>query len=727
MDKTSSSHRRRTDRPRLGDGVRARRVARAPVPTAMPAQLARARDIHRGEPRRAAGDTGSSPTPRAALARIEYAADIESAIAGADWVQENLPEEVEVKREVFARSIATRRPDAVLASSTSAIPASRFTESAGRARALPGRASGQSAASGADRRAVRRAVDRAGDDRARASGYYATVGQVPIVVRRELDGFILNRLQGALLSEAMRLVGEGYVSAEDLDKTVRDGLGLALVVHGAVRDDRAQRARRRGRLLRALRRLLSPACRRPGRRRRCGTPTMRRKVARRARRAALARGRARSANALARSPPDGAGRAQARTTGFRIRRSAMAARQSRKVIITCAVTGSIHTPSMSPLSAGHAAGDRRRGGRRGRSRRGDRPSARARSGRRTSDAGSEVLPRLRRRHRAAQRRRDQFHDRRRGDDDHRGAPAAGAAAQARGRVAQHGLDELRALPDAEALHRRSSTTGSAPYLAASDERIFKNTFKDIEYILTSCADNGTRFEIECYDIGHLYTAAHFFDRGIVKPPLFIQSVFGILGGIGAHPDDVAHMKRTADRLFGDQYRWSVLGAGRNQLPIAAMSAAMGGNVRVGLEDSLWLGAGQARRIECRAGARRARRSSKRWDSRSRRPTRRGEILKLKGRRRGRVLKRGRTPEAPRADQKKRGPACAGNRAAGAKKSAHQAATLIAASAAAAPGAAARKLATSSASFAFATFRWRSLTWPYPRMCSGIEASSTAIA
>src|SRR5438270_4417015 len=93
-----------------------------------------------------------------------------------------------------------------------------------------------------------------------------------------------------------------------------------------------------------------------------------------------------------------------------------------------------------------------------------------------------------------------------------------------------------------------------PYLAGSDDRIFKNTFKDIEYILTSCAANRTRFEIECYDIGHLYTAKHFLDRGVVKPPLFIQSVFGILGGIGAHPEDVVHMKRTADRLFGDQYQ-----------------------------------------------------------------------------------------------------------------------------------------------------------------------------
>ena len=131
-----------------------------------------------------------------------------------------------------------------------------------------------------------------------------------------------------------------------------------------------------------------------------------------------------------------------------------------------------------------------------------------------------------------------------------------------------------------------------PYLEGSRERIFRNTFKDIEYILTTCAENGTRFEIECYDIGHLYTLRHFADRGLVKPPFFVQSVFGILGGIGPHPEDVAHMKRTADRLFGDQYHWSVLGAGRNQMPIAAMSAAMGGNVRVGLEDSLWIGPGQ---------------------------------------------------------------------------------------------------------------------------------------
>lgn len=130
------------------------------------------------------------------------------------------------------------------------------------------------------------------------------------------------------------------------------------------------------------------------------------------------------------------------------------------------------------------------------------------------------------------------------------------------------------------------------YLRGSDDRIFRNTFKDIETILTKCADNGTRFEVECYDIGHLYTCRHFADRGLIKPPFFIQSVFGILGGIGQHPEDVMHMKRTADRLFGDDYQWSVLGAGAKQMQIAAQAAMMGGNVRVGLEDSLWLGRGK---------------------------------------------------------------------------------------------------------------------------------------
>jgi len=131
-----------------------------------------------------------------------------------------------------------------------------------------------------------------------------------------------------------------------------------------------------------------------------------------------------------------------------------------------------------------------------------------------------------------------------------------------------------------------------PYLESSRAGFFKNTFADIEYILTTCATNGTRFEIECYDIGHLYTLAYFADRGVVKPPFFVQSVFGILGGIAGHPEDVAHMKRTADRLFGKDYHWSVLGAGANQMRIAATAAAMGGNVRVGLEDSLWAGPGR---------------------------------------------------------------------------------------------------------------------------------------
>jgi len=130
-----------------------------------------------------------------------------------------------------------------------------------------------------------------------------------------------------------------------------------------------------------------------------------------------------------------------------------------------------------------------------------------------------------------------------------------------------------------------------PDYLANKGILFRNTFEDIEYILTSLRNSGTRFEFECYDTAHLYNLAHFRDQGVVTGPFFVQTVFGLLGGIGGHPDDVSHMKRTADRLFGDDYQWSVLGAGRNQMNIAAMSAAQGGNVRVGLEDSLWLGPG----------------------------------------------------------------------------------------------------------------------------------------
>ena len=127
------------------------------------------------------------------------------------------------------------------------------------------------------------------------------------------------------------------------------------------------------------------------------------------------------------------------------------------------------------------------------------------------------------------------------------------------------------------------------HLEGSRDLVFRNSFQDIEYVLQTCYGNGTRFEFECYDISHLYNLAHFADRGLVKAPFFVQSVFGLLGGIGGHPEDVLHMKRTADRLFGTDYCWSILGAGANQFRIAAQSAALGGNVRVGLEDSLWAG------------------------------------------------------------------------------------------------------------------------------------------
>lgn len=129
-------------------------------------------------------------------------------------------------------------------------------------------------------------------------------------------------------------------------------------------------------------------------------------------------------------------------------------------------------------------------------------------------------------------------------------------------------------------------------LEGSHDLVFRNSFKDIRYALETLNASGARYEFECYDTSHLYNLHYFWQEGLVKAPLFIQTCFGLLGGIGAHPDDVMHMKRTADRLFGDNYKWSVLAAGANQMRVAAMAASMGGHVRVGLEDSLWLGAGQ---------------------------------------------------------------------------------------------------------------------------------------
>jgi uncharacterized protein (DUF849 family) len=126
------------------------------------------------------------------------------------------------------------------------------------------------------------------------------------------------------------------------------------------------------------------------------------------------------------------------------------------------------------------------------------------------------------------------------------------------------------------------------YILNSEKFIFRNTFADIARVYGLMAEHGTRYEHECYDIGHLYNLAYFLDKGLAKPPLFIQSVFGILGGIGADPDNVVFMRRTADRLFGTEYVWSVLAAGRHQMPLITQAAMMGGNVRVGLEDSLFI-------------------------------------------------------------------------------------------------------------------------------------------
>lgn len=266
-----------------------------------------------------------------------------------------------------------------------------------------------------------------------------------------------------------------------------------------------------------------------------------------------------------------------------------------KTIITCAVTGSIHTPTMSPhlpVTGTEIA---------------DQAIAAA-------EAGAAIL---------------HLHAR----DPRTGAPSArtedfmgflpeiNARCDAvlnlsTGGSAVMTLDDRLAAPRAVAPEMCSLNMGTMnfalypmatrytgwkhdwerPFLEGSDDLVFKNTPRDIARVLDELgAQRGARFEFECYDVGHLYMLRHFADRGLIKPPFFIQFVFGVLGGIGADPDNLAHMKKMADKLFGDSYIFSVLAAGRQQMPFAAMSAAMGGHVRVGLEDSLFIGRGELAR------------------------------------------------------------------------------------------------------------------------------------
>jgi uncharacterized protein (DUF849 family) len=262
-----------------------------------------------------------------------------------------------------------------------------------------------------------------------------------------------------------------------------------------------------------------------------------------------------------------------------------------KLIITCAVTGAIHTPSMTPYLP-------------------ITPDEIAEAAIAAAEAGASIL------HLHAR-------DPETGQPDQ--SPEAFAAFLPRIKqatdavinittggspymtVAERAKPAALYAPEVASLNMGSMNFGFFPLLAKykdfkhewerehlenSRDLVFRNSFKDIEYVLETCYGNGTRFEFECYDISHLYNLAHFAERGLVKPPFFIQSVFGLLGGIGTHPEDVMHMKRTADRLFGADFRWSVLGAGKDQFRIATQAVSMGGNIRVGLEDSIWIARGE---------------------------------------------------------------------------------------------------------------------------------------
>ncbi len=300
----------------------------------------------------------------------------------------------------------------------------------------------------------------------------------------------------------------------------------------------------------------------------------------------------------------------------------------RKVIITCAVTGAIHTPSMSPHLpvtpeeiADAAVGAAEAGAAivhlHARDPETGRPDQ-------TPEAFARFLPQIKQRTNAVVN-----------------LTTGGAPYMT---VEERVKPALTFKPEVASLNMGSMNFGLFPMLNRfkefrhdwerqalenSRDLVFKNTYKDIEFVLRSCMDNATRFEFECYDVSHLYNLAHFLERGLVKPPLFVQTVFGILGGIGPHAEDVLHMKRTADRLLGDQYKWSVLGAGRNQMPIAAIASAMGANVRVGLEDSLWDGPGMLAASNA-AQVRRARMILEGLSLEVATPDEAREILELKG-------------------------------------------------------------------------------------------------
>lgn len=262
-----------------------------------------------------------------------------------------------------------------------------------------------------------------------------------------------------------------------------------------------------------------------------------------------------------------------------------------KVIITCAVTGAIHTPSMSP----HLPVT---------------PEEIAEAAVGAAEAGAAIVH-LHARDPATGRPDQTVEAFRRFLPEIRRRTAAVVNVTTGGAPSMTLEERLRPAaqlkPELASLNMGSMNFGLFPMLNRyrdfrhdwerqalenSRDLVFRNTFADIEHVLRTCGENGTRFEFECYDTAHLYNLAHFLDRRLVTPPLFVQTVFGILGGIGTHPEDVLHLRRTADRLFGDAYRWSVLGAGASQMRVAAQAASMGGNVRVGLEDSLWDGSGR---------------------------------------------------------------------------------------------------------------------------------------
>ena len=535
---------------------------------------------------RIGGNLDDLGSDRAALANVDVVDSLETCVADADWVFEAAPEQLELKQQIFSEVDRAAPSDAILASNTSVIPIGQIMSRVKRRHRALG-THWWNPPYLVPLVEVVRTAETSDAAVAATMELLKSIGKAPVEVKKDVPGFVGNRLQHALWREAIALVAEGVCDAKTVDEVVKSSFGARLAVLGPLENADLVGTE----LTKSIHSYVLPALDRST----TPSPYLDRLIE---------QGRLgfKSGEGFRKWTPEQQAALRERVTkhlkaslpraGFDRGVTTLSTTKSDKVIITCAVTGGIHTPTMSdalPFT----------------------PDDIAAQSIAAAEAGASIL-----------------HLHARDPKDGRPTPDPAVFMQFLPRIKQStdavinvttggGLNmtveqrlaaPLVAKPEMCSLNMGSMNFAifgladryktwkydwEEPYLRGTDDFIFRNTFKDIERILKMLGEeHGTRFEHECYDVGHLYNLAHFVDRGLVKPPFFVQTIFGILGGIGADMRNLMFMKETADRLFGDDYRWSVLAAGRSQIPFATQAAMMGGNVRVGLEDSLFIGRGK---------------------------------------------------------------------------------------------------------------------------------------